>query len=121
VAFAPAVLDQLAAEIGEDGIADLVRVFVEQSRSLIASARAQSGKAGRDEVIRAVHSIKSSAASVGAMALSALSAMLERQLKLGADAATPADFERLESALAAFLAAYDAARPAAPARSLVAA
>ena len=104
--FDPAVLAELEAEADADFVRELVTTFVEESRDLIV----QIADAGRDHdatgMRRLAHSLKSSSASVGAVALAARARNIEALARDDdLDAAAPLvalldeEFARAERAL----------------------
>jgi HPt (histidine-containing phosphotransfer) domain-containing protein len=91
-----AVLDDLFDSIGPDGARSVLELFVGESRAYlatIAEAVAAGGDpARRDRARRAAHSLKSGAGQIGAAALAAAAAEVERvaAADIGADLAQAA-------------------------------
>jgi signal transduction histidine kinase/DNA-binding response OmpR family regulator len=73
----PAVLERLRAAMGADFFDELLSTFVEDSRELVDTMRRALGAQNTDAFRRAAHSLKSNAASFGAMTLSDLAKDLE--------------------------------------------
>jgi HPt (histidine-containing phosphotransfer) domain-containing protein len=82
-----AVIDDMIAHIGADALRPVVDLFIDESRRFAAQigTAAAAGPGQRDAARRAAHSLKSSAGQLGAAALSAQAAELERL----AEGATP--------------------------------
>lgn len=76
------VLAQLKADMGED-VQEVIDAFLESIDDLLIELRDRSTDLDNTAVSRCAHSIKSSAASVGMMNLSAIAAHLEKSLKRG--------------------------------------
>jgi HPt (histidine-containing phosphotransfer) domain-containing protein len=89
------VLDQAAIErlrttMGTAFFDELLSTFVEDSQELVSTIRRALGAKDVDSFRRAAHSLKSNAASFGAMTLSALAKDLEESAKAGSlDGAAP--------------------------------
>ena len=89
------VLDQAAIErlrttMGTAFLDELLSTFVEDSQDLVSTMRRALGEKDVDSFRRAAHSLKSNAASFGAMTLSALAKDLEESAKAGSlDGASP--------------------------------
>lgn len=80
----PAVFDALATNLAED-MAPLVDEFVEGSAQHVAAVRAAvEGGASREDAQRAMHTLKSSAALLGAARLATLARELDEKIALGA-------------------------------------
>lgn len=79
-------LDRLAARFGAGFVARMIDLFVTQGEELLHAARmaAKAGDVAR--ITSAVHGLKSSAANVGALSLSARAAEVER---LGRETSAP--------------------------------
>ncbi len=77
-----AVMDDLFQYLGADGARSVLQLLVSESRAYlatIAAAVAERGDAAlRDKARRAAHSLKSGAGQIGAPALSAAAAAVER-------------------------------------------
>ena len=90
---------------------ELVAVFSNRARRLLADLAAAQSAGDRDAMVRCVHTMKSSSAMIGALALSDRARDCELSLRAG-DEPQPGwidrlndDFARFESAVAAYLAA----------------
>src|SRR5690606_4691961 len=70
-------LSALRDAIGED-FADVVTVFVESADAMLTALAAACERGEADAIFRHAHTLKSSAANVGAMALAALARRIER-------------------------------------------
>ncbi len=79
----PRVLDQLVADFGGAEARELLEMFVDGGRKLLDDLRQALAGADAPAVNRAVHTLKSSAANVGAMQVSRLCAALEEQTRQG--------------------------------------
>jgi CheY-like chemotaxis protein/HPt (histidine-containing phosphotransfer) domain-containing protein len=79
----PAALERLRATMGASFIDKLLSTFVEDSRELVGTMRRALGGKDVDSIRRAAHSLKSNAASFGAMTLSTLARDLETLAKSG--------------------------------------
>jgi PAS domain S-box-containing protein len=71
------VLERLRATIGSADAAEMVRVFLDEAPSLLASLREAVDTGSADRLRRAAHNLKSNAATFGAAALSELARELE--------------------------------------------
>jgi HPt (histidine-containing phosphotransfer) domain-containing protein len=84
-----AVIDDLSNSIGADGARSVIELFVAESRNYlatIAAAAAPGGDAAACErARRAAHSLKSGAGQIGAAAVAAAAAEVERAATAGAD------------------------------------
>ena len=90
----PAAFERLRATMGAD-LAELLSTFVEDSRELVGTMRRAVGEKDTDSFRRAAHSLKSNAASFGAMTLSTLARDLEALAKSGSLDGAAARVERL--------------------------
>jgi CheY-like chemotaxis protein len=79
----PAVFERLRATMGAGFLDELLSTFVEDSQDLVSTMRRALGEKDVDSFRRAAHSLKSNAASVGAMTLSTLARDLEALAKSG--------------------------------------
>ena len=79
--FDPRALDELLAMAGGDQefVAAVVREYLSDSASAIAALRSATGA----ELERAAHTLKSTSASVGALALAAICTEIERAAREG--------------------------------------
>jgi CheY-like chemotaxis protein/HPt (histidine-containing phosphotransfer) domain-containing protein len=92
-----AALAQLRITMGDGFIDELLPTFMEDSRELVRTMRRALGDKDVDAFRRAAHSLKSNAASFGAMTLSTMARDLEALAKSGSlDGAAPR-LERLTS------------------------
>lgn len=82
-----AVLDDLFEAISADGARSVLDLFVEESRVYLAAIAAgtapAAGPAPRDEARRAAHALKSGAGQIGAAAMAAAAANVERAVEAG--------------------------------------
>jgi signal transduction histidine kinase/DNA-binding response OmpR family regulator len=78
-----AVLEQLRATMGDGILDELTSTFVEDSQELVSTLRGALGTGDVDVFRRAAHSLKSNAASFGALTLSTLAGELEALAKSG--------------------------------------
>ncbi len=76
------IFAKLHEDMGED-IQLVLDTFLESIDELLAELNSRSGSESSEAISRCAHSIKSSAASVGMMKLSAMAARLEKAQKLG--------------------------------------
>jgi HPt (histidine-containing phosphotransfer) domain-containing protein len=90
----PAVLERLRSTMGE-GFDELLSTFVEDSQELEDAMRRALTRKDADAFRRAAHSLKSNAASFGAMGLSALAKDLEILARSGSLDGAAARVERL--------------------------
>jgi len=90
-----AAFEQLRATMGTDFLEELLSTFVEDSRELVGTMRRALGEKDTDSFRRAAHSLKSNAASFGAMTLSTLAKDLEALAKSGRLDGTAPRVERL--------------------------
>jgi HPt (histidine-containing phosphotransfer) domain-containing protein len=102
-------LDQLGTRFGASFVAQLIDLFLEQAAGLLNAARAAVEVGDATAITAAAHALKSSAANVGARALSTLAADVERLGRQGSSAAVLAPHvgalaEELERAGAVLLA-----------------
>jgi HPt (histidine-containing phosphotransfer) domain-containing protein len=85
-----AALAQLRITMGDGFIDELLPTFMEDSRELVRTMRRALGDKDVDAFRRAAHSLKSNAASFGAMTLSTMARDLEALAKSGSlDGAAP--------------------------------
>ena len=85
-----AAFERLRATMGAGFLGELLSTFVEDSRELVGTMRRALGERDTDSFRRAAHSLKSNAASFGAMTLSTLAKDLEALAKSGSlDGAAP--------------------------------
>ena len=85
-----AALERLRATMGAGFLDELLPTFLEDSRELVGTMRRALGENDADSFRRAAHSLKSNAASFGAMTLSTLAKDLEALAKSGSlDGAAP--------------------------------
>lgn len=108
-----AVLARLRADLGGDDatMRELAEAFFSQSPRLLEDARAGAASQARERLLRAAHTLKSSAATLGALRLAELSHALETEAIQGpvprADArvnAIVSEYEAVERDLRAWLA-----------------
>jgi HPt (histidine-containing phosphotransfer) domain-containing protein len=86
----PAAFERLRTTMGASFLDELLPTFVEDSRELVNTMRRALAKKDTDSFRRAAHSLKSNAASFGAMTLATLAKDLEALAKAGSlDGAAP--------------------------------
>jgi HPt (histidine-containing phosphotransfer) domain-containing protein len=91
-----AALDRLRATMGASFLDDeLLSTFVEDSRDLVVTMRRALSEKDTDSFRRAAHSLKSNAASFGAMTLSTLAKDLEALARSGSLDGAASRVERL--------------------------
>jgi HPt (histidine-containing phosphotransfer) domain-containing protein len=71
------VFQTLVEAVGEDFVGEMVDAFLEEGRQIIADLNSAFADQNVDRFRRAAHSLKSTAATFGAMTLSALAKELE--------------------------------------------
>ncbi len=108
-----AVIDELFDYIGADGARSVIELFVSEGRAYRATIAEAAGPAAdnaqRERARRAAHSLKSGAGQIGAAALAAAAAAVERAAAAGAPglaqaaAALETSAEETVRALAPFL------------------
>jgi HPt (histidine-containing phosphotransfer) domain-containing protein len=76
-------LKELAADVGADGVAEIVELFLDDSVELLRALRAASERSDGGGIMRAAHALKSTAATLGAADLSALCLEMERLSREG--------------------------------------
>ncbi|MDS9992871.1 ATP-binding protein [Xanthomonas sp. A2111] len=117
-----AVLDELREVIGGASVAQIVELFLADAPLLIQRLEQAAATAQSDAMREAAHTLKSSAANLGALALSAAALRIESGVRTGtldrpvvAVALVIAEFARARLALSGYRASVrDAAEPAAP-------
>jgi len=90
-----ATLERLRATMGAGFLDELLPTFLEDSQELVGTMRRALGENDVDSFRRAAHSLKSNAASFGAMTLSTLAKDLEALGKSGSLDGASARVERL--------------------------
>jgi len=78
----PSALDSYREFMGEDAqafIAVIISTFVESAPTLLANAEQAMGTGDQDTFVRAMHSLKSNSATLGATLLASLAAEMERE------------------------------------------
>jgi HPt (histidine-containing phosphotransfer) domain-containing protein len=91
-----AALDRLVEWGGDKLLRQMLRLFLENSAERLTQMEAALGPGGDLDVLhRGAHSLKSSAANVGAMQMSAVAGRLEAIAEEGDQAASRALFEEL--------------------------
>lgn len=94
---------------GRHGVVERVlKAFESSLARMLVELEAQRAGGNPDAVARAAHKLKSSAASVGALALAQACAEVERRLRTGEPGTLAGDIERLLHAGRAALAAVEA-------------
>ena len=100
--FDPTVMDGIpGAGPGSDFARKLLDVYMQNATELLAAIADPEAAANGQALVRAVHTLKSSSAAVGAMALSAMARQAEERMRAGEPA--PAD---LHAGLAAEFARF---------------
>lgn len=88
-----AVIDDLVEAIGADGARSVIDLFVAEARgyltTIAAAAAADANPEQRDQARRAAHSLKSGAGQIGAAAVAAAAAEIERVATSGAALTEP--------------------------------
>ena len=97
---------RLAAQLGNleqlggvDFVAEMIHLFLQTAQQNLATARRALAEGDRNQLRRAVHSLKSSAANMGADALSTLAFRIERLASDERGEELPALLAELERAL----------------------
>ena len=101
-AFDAAEFDGLAAEIGEDGVREIVWIFETETRSRLR--RLAAGGQDTATIVREMHTLKGAASTVASPRLWDMGRWFEAAAKHGV-VPTAADLAAIEQALEAFLAA----------------
>jgi signal transduction histidine kinase/CheY-like chemotaxis protein/HPt (histidine-containing phosphotransfer) domain-containing protein len=103
-----AAFDRLQESVGEEFVGELVGTFLGDAPTQLATLRSALERGDAEEARRAAHTLKSNAATFGAMDLSELCRRLEEQAKTGVLAAdeelvgqAEAEYGRVEAALTA--------------------
>ncbi|WP_039728620.1 Hpt domain-containing protein, partial [Xanthomonas sp. SHU 199] len=117
-----AVLDELREVIGSASVAQIVELFLADAPLLIQRLEQAAATAQSDALREAAHTLKSSAANLGALALSAAALRIESGVRTGtldrpvvAVALVIAEFARARLALSGYRASVrDTAEPAEP-------
>jgi PAS domain S-box-containing protein len=91
-----AVFDRLVASTGGPFVVELIDTFAEDARDLLATLRRSLAGRDVDGFRRAAHSLKSTAESIGAVALGALARELEGQARAGSLEGAAHRLDRLE-------------------------
>ncbi|MPZ46393.1 MAG: response regulator [Betaproteobacteria bacterium] len=91
-------LDALRDAIGDDFV-ELITVFLESAAEVLETLRDACRRGDGDGVYRQAHTLKSSAANVGATALSAVARHLESEAKAGSLSAAAAGIDEIEREL----------------------
>jgi signal transduction histidine kinase/DNA-binding response OmpR family regulator len=92
-----AAFDRLRATVDASFFDELVSTFVDDAHELVGTMRRALAENDTDSFRRAAHSLKSNAASFGAMTLSALARDLETRARSGSLDGAAARLERLDS------------------------
>jgi CheY-like chemotaxis protein/HPt (histidine-containing phosphotransfer) domain-containing protein len=99
-AFDDSVIDELISDIGDGGaeiIGDLINTYLNHTPTLFAAMRQAFAQNDLNTIYRSAHTLKSSSANLGAMALSELSRQLEEQLKpVVAESLSPLELDRIK-------------------------
>lgn len=96
----PAALDRLRRFGGGKLLVEMIRLFLESAPQRVAAMRAGLTNGDSESVERALHSLKSSAAQLGALRLQRLAERGERLAKGGTLDAVSAQLPQLEQELA---------------------
>ncbi|HEX6082236.1 MAG TPA: response regulator, partial [Methylomirabilota bacterium] len=91
-----AAFDRLVASTGREFVVELIETFDEDARELLAALRRSLAGLDVDGFRRAAHSLKSTAESLGAVALGALARELEGQARAGSLEGAAQRLDRLE-------------------------
>jgi HPt (histidine-containing phosphotransfer) domain-containing protein len=102
------VIATLKESLGDDGtvIQQLIDMYISDSPPLVADAVAALGRGDMATMARAAHSLKSTSASMGATAVSALARDLELHAKQNELAPSAAVLQRLQAELNDAIAAF---------------
>lgn len=100
-------LAELRAEVGEDDLADVVALFLEEADEVVA--RLEGGGLDRPDLTRALHALKGAALNLGLSELAALCAAAEVDPASPALPRVPACYAASRRALAGALAGARAA------------
>jgi len=82
----PSALDSYREFMGEEAqafIAEIVGSFIENAPTLLSNAEQAMGTGDQETFVRAVHTLKSNSASLGATLLASLAAEMEQEGKAG--------------------------------------
>ncbi len=107
--FDPVAIEKLRAVAGEEApnfVAEMAQLFLDETRDALARLKSASALGDWKQVHRIVHSLKSSAATLGLMKLSESSRALELDTKLSASS------PQTMALVAAVLDDFEQARPA---------
>ncbi len=96
-----AVFDELAEAIGEEGICELLDVFIEDTAARVAVLKRQSGPLDREEIERVAHALKGASGTLGLKRLSASARTLEAEAPGISEAEFNAILTQIEQAFAA--------------------
>ena len=99
--FDRARYDAMVEELGEDGVRELMDIFLDETDRRIALLRKLSGETDRVKIAREAHSLKSDAGALGLAQLAELASALERDAPRMAEAEYLAALDRLAPAFAA--------------------
>ena len=99
--FDHARYDAMVEELGEDGVRELIDIFLDETDRRIALLRKLSGETDRVKIAREAHSLKSDAGALGLAQLAELASALERDAPRMAEAEYLAALDRLAPAFAA--------------------
>jgi two-component system sensor histidine kinase/response regulator len=108
-----AVIDDLFDFIGVEAVRPVIELFLNESRELVGRIEqsAADDPAGREAIRRAAHSLKSGAGQVGAAAVAAAAAEVERAASVDESLTEPAAaLQRLAAETAAAFADFRAHR-----------
>ena len=93
-----AVYDELVEEIGEETVCQMLDVFLEETKTLLATLPRLSCSADRPRIEREAHSLKSAAGTFGFKRLSALARKFEMGVARMSDAEFHAEIHLIEQA-----------------------
>ena len=92
--------DAMLEELGDEGVRQLVDIFLDETDRRIALLRQLSGEADRGKIAREAHSLKGDAAALGLVRLAEIAAALEREAPHIAEAEYRAALDRIAPAFA---------------------
>lgn len=92
--------ERLAAEIGDDGASETLRVFIEETNMRLRKLRTLSCREERETIANEAHTLKGAAGTLGLRQLAALARGLEHRAGAMSAAEYDATLDRLESAFA---------------------
>jgi PAS domain S-box-containing protein len=92
------IIEQLTAAMGGPFVAELIRTFIEDGRTLVATLHRALSDADTDAFRRAAHSLKSTGETVGALGMAAIARELEASARAGSLAGTEGRVAQVDQA-----------------------